>query len=111
DTQPGLYSDVSLIDFAVVAHRPNGTRGPILIKAQLLAEFSFTSDHAPDVGIGRVQRIVDHRRLDAEFLGVDERVERRLDQIEPLCVALSYHRSERLVRNDFGQADMAVGRG
>src|SRR5215472_17759615 len=110
DAQSGLCSYVSFIDLAIVAYRPNGTRGPIMLKAQLMAEFTFAPDQAPDVGIGRFQRIVDRRRLDAELLGVDQGVERPLDQIEPLVVALSYHRPERLFRDDFGQDDIAVGR-
>src|ERR1700751_3763760 len=95
DAQSRLCSNVSLIDFAIVAYRPNGTCGPIMLKAELLAELTFAPDQAPDVGIGRFQRIVDRDRLDAELLGIDQRVERPFDQIEPLVVALSYHRPER----------------
>ena len=72
DAEPGLRSNVPFIDLSVIADRADGARGPVLRKAQLLAKFTFGADQAPYIGVGRFHRIVDRRRLDAQFLGIDQ---------------------------------------
>ena len=109
----GIFSfdsaaDIALVDFAVIADVADDARGPVLGQAELLAVGAFGADQPHHVGLLRLQRLIDVLRGDAEFLGVDHRIERPFHDHHPVVVALPHHRRQRLLGDDVGQDDVVV---
>ena len=68
--QLGLDRDIALKLLAVVPDGLDDLVGPVAVEADALAELAFLAEQTLDLGIGRVQHLVDVLGCDAEFLGI-----------------------------------------
>src|SRR5271165_5296472 len=73
-----IDADVTVERFAVVADRPNYADGPVIGKAERLAEVPLRPDEPFGRGLLRLQRIINGFRSDAELFGVEH------GEIDPL---------------------------
>src|SRR5262249_14829014 len=80
-------SHIALEDFAIVADLLDDAHHPVLGQTELLAEIALDAQQAPDLGLIRFERFVDGLGGYAQLLGIEHRIERPFDHIEPLIVA------------------------
>src|SRR6266852_961305 len=111
DLERGIDADIALEYLAIIADGLDDVNDPIVGEAEALAERALDAKHAPHLGARRLHHFIDVALGDAEFLGVDQRVECPLHDIEPLVVAVADERAEWLLRDDLGQDHVLVGLG
>src|ERR1700694_1197933 len=68
-------ADIALVDLAVIADVADDADSPIPGQAEFLAIGAFGADQPHDIGLLRFQRLVDILRGDAEFFGIDHRIQ------------------------------------
>src|ERR1700722_2542459 len=111
DAELRFRAEIALEYLAVVAGRFHRRDRPGRRKAQLFAEVAFGPDEAPDLGLLRLQGVIDRLGADAELFGVDQGEVHPFDDIEPGHVILAYRWAERLLGDDVGEDDVIVGFG
>ncbi len=91
----GAGAEIAVEHLAVVADRRDDVVHEIRREADGRAERALEAEQAADaVGLGGGERL-DVERGDPGLLGIDQREQRPLDDLEPLVVAVADHRAER----------------
>src|SRR3954468_2709985 len=75
DLELRSFADVALVDLAIIADMADDAGGPVLGQAEVFAVGALGADQAHHVRFLRLERLVDVLRGDAEFLGVDHRIQ------------------------------------
>ncbi|ENN86993.1 hypothetical protein RHSP_13702 [Rhizobium freirei PRF 81] len=110
DLQRAACADIAVEDFAVVTDTFDDVVGPVIGQAEVSADGGtlLGAEEALDIRIWRALHLIDVLLRDAEFLGIDHRIGRPADDVEPLVVALADGRAERLLGDDLRQNDVVV---
>ncbi len=104
------FAKAAVVDLRVISHGFNHVVGEVIGQTEFKTEIAFDTQQAFDLGIDGVGfLVVNIGRINAVFFRRNGGIDRPLDNVKPLVIAMAHDRSEGFLGKGQVQDDVVLG--